>query len=166
MSRFGRKAGAWGWSQAGEVRFGRPLMALLVVGLAGSLAFTWWPNGEYRPIQPGEKGTVADAVAAVSSVDTGRPGLTPEKEAELDGAPTQAWDLSDGPTEEPAAEPAADDEPTAEDETPATTVADSGEDEGEPTPTPTPTPNPLRPPPSRPPPPPASPMRNDKEPHR
>ncbi len=129
VSRFGRKAGAWGWSQAGEVRFGRPLMALLVVGLAGSLAFTWWPNGEYRPIQPGEKGTVADAVAAVSSVDTGRPGLTPEKEAELEGAPTQAWDLSDGPTEEPAAEPAADDEPTADDETPATTVADSGEDE-------------------------------------
>ena len=72
-------------------------MALVTVGLAGALAFTWWPNGEYRPIQPGERGTVTDAIEAVESVGTGRPGLTPETEEELDGAPSQAWDLSDGP---------------------------------------------------------------------
>jgi putative peptide zinc metalloprotease protein len=141
LSRFGHKAGSWGWSQAGEIRFGRPMMALLTIGLAGALAFTWWPNGEYRPIQPGERGTVADAVAAVSEVGTGRPGLTPEAEAELDGAPSQAWDLSEGPTEpEPPPAPALDDldgvddgtestVPTDDAPSPTTTVAASDDDE-------------------------------------
>ncbi len=133
VSRFGRRAGSWGWSQAGEIRFGRPVMALLTVALAGALVFTWWPNGEYRPIQPGERGTVTDAVAAVSAIDTGRPGLTAETEADLDGAPSQAWNLSEGPTEEektpseildqPFA-PAADTSPS-----PTTTIAGSADDE-------------------------------------
>ncbi|MEA2900963.1 MAG: putative peptide zinc metalloprotease protein [Actinomycetota bacterium] len=133
VGRFGRRAGSWGWSQAGEIRFGRPMMALLTVGLAGALAFTWWPNGEYRPIQPGERGTVTDAVAAVSDVGTGRPGLTPETEAELDGAPSQAWNLSQGPTEEaPPPEEVVDDPLTPagdQSPTPTTTIAGSGDDE-------------------------------------
>ncbi len=102
VSRFGRKTGAWAWSSAGHVRFGQPALALLGIATAAALTFTWWPNGEYRPIQPGERGTVADAVAAVAAVDTGRPGLTPEQEVALAGAPSQAWSLSEGPTEAPA----------------------------------------------------------------
>ena len=101
VSRFGHRAGSWGWSQAGEIRFGRPLMALLTVALAGALAFTWWPNGEYRPIQPGERGTVdRRRRRRVRASAPAAPGLTPETEAELDGAPSQAWNLSEGPTEE------------------------------------------------------------------
>ncbi len=131
VSRFGRRAGSWGWSQAGEIRFGRPMMALLTVGLAGALAFTWWPNGEYRPIQPGERGTVADAFEAVESVGTGRPGLTPETEEELDGAPSQAWNLSEGPTEEaPPPEEVVDDPLTpAGDESPSSTTTIAEEDD-------------------------------------
>ena len=139
VSRFGRRAGSWGWSQAGEIRFGRPMMALLTVGLAGALAFTWWPNGEYRPIQPGERGTVADAIDGVSeSVGTGRPGLTPETEEELDGAPSQAWNLSEGPTEEaPPPEEIVDDPLTpAGDQSPTpTTTMIAEEDDEEPSPT-------------------------------
>jgi putative peptide zinc metalloprotease protein len=54
---------------------------------AAFLAYTWWPNGEYRPIQPGEKGTIQGAVQQFAKVSTGRPGLTEERERALGGAP-------------------------------------------------------------------------------
>ena len=76
-------------------------MALLGIVLAAGIAYTLWPNGEYRPIQPGERGTVGDALQAASQLDTGRPGLTPEKEAELGGAPAQAWTLGEMPATGP-----------------------------------------------------------------
>ena len=85
--RLGRRVvgGAWRWSEGDAVRRGG-LGVLLTAGVALA-AFTWWPNGEYRPIQPGEKGTVGSGVQALSAVPTGRPSLTPEREAQLDGAP-------------------------------------------------------------------------------
>src|SRR3954469_2198278 len=70
---------------------GKPVArAAFVVVMAGLLAFVgylWWPNGEYRPIQPGEKGTVQGAVQQFQHIDTGRPGLTPQREEQLGGAP-------------------------------------------------------------------------------
>jgi hypothetical protein len=78
------------------------LLVLLTGGLALA-AFTWWPNGEYRPIQPGEKGTVASAARAVQAVPTGRPALTPERERELHGAPTVREHGNDFTKLEPAA---------------------------------------------------------------
>ena len=86
--RLGRRGvgSAWRWSDGDPVRRGG-LTALLVAGLALA-AFTWWPNGEYRPIQPGERGTVSSGINAISAIPTGRPALTPERAAELDGAPT------------------------------------------------------------------------------
>ena len=104
LVRLVRKAGSWAWSGARHVPLGRPAVALATIGIAGALAFTWWPNGEYRPIQPGERGTAADAFDAVEAVGTGRPGLTPELEAELEGAPSQSWNLSEGPTDPTPAE--------------------------------------------------------------
>ena len=105
VSRFGRRAGTWALVERGQGPL-RPARA----GRAGDRlgrrpGLTWWPNGEYRPIQPGERGTVADAVEAVSAVDTGRPGLTPEQEAELGGAPSQAWPISEGAGDRPPATP-------------------------------------------------------------
>ena len=85
LSRFGRRAGTRAWSSAGNVRFGQPGLAAAGVA-AAALPFMWWPNGEYRPLQPGEKGTITEAFEAVSSIGSGRPGLTPEREAELGGA--------------------------------------------------------------------------------
>jgi hypothetical protein len=39
------------------------------------------PNGDYKPIGPGERGTLSEGVAAVSQVATGRPSLLPEQRA-------------------------------------------------------------------------------------
>jgi putative peptide zinc metalloprotease protein len=54
---------------------------------AAFLGFIWWPNGDYRPIQPGEKGTIQGAVLQFENVSSGRPGLTPARAAALGGAP-------------------------------------------------------------------------------
>jgi putative peptide zinc metalloprotease protein len=86
--RIGRRivGGALSWSEGDAVRRGG-LLVLLTGGLALA-AFTWWPNGEYRPIQPGERGTVASGVQAIQAVPTGRPALTRQREKQLHGAPT------------------------------------------------------------------------------
>ena len=86
--RLGRRlvGGAWSWSADNPVR--RGTLGVLLAGGLALAAFTWWPNGEYKPIQPGEKGTVASGVKAISAIPTGRPALTRERAAELDGAPT------------------------------------------------------------------------------
>ena len=97
-------------------RYGR----LVLVPVAAGLAWLWWPNGEYRPIQPKERGTVLDTVRAASQLPTGRPGLTRERADELDGAPFQ----SDQPVEPDEGEPA-----TTTTSTTSTTVADDAETE-------------------------------------
>jgi hypothetical protein len=58
------------------------------------VAFIWWPNGDYRPIQPGEKGTLASGVSSFKDIGTGRPSLTVEREAELKGAPGKSSRLA------------------------------------------------------------------------
>jgi len=119
LSRFGRKSGAWAWSSAGKVRLGQPGLALAGVVVAAGLASTLWPNGEYKPIQPGEKGTAGEVFEAVSAIGSGRPGLTAERQAELGGAPARAWSVGDVAPTAPA--PAsADPAPTTT--TPATTT--------------------------------------------
>jgi putative peptide zinc metalloprotease protein len=49
-------------------------------------AYTLIPNGEYKPIQPGERWTFSDGLEAASDVATGRPGLSPDYEERLGGA--------------------------------------------------------------------------------
>ena len=139
ISRFGRKTGSWVWSGAGRVRLGQPVLALLGVATVAAVAFTWWPNGEYRPIQPGERGTVADAVEAVSAVDTGRPGLTPEREVELEGAPSRAWPIGEAPIGAPAEAPAV---PAAEDPSTSPTTEPAVTTPADETPVPTTVPSP------------------------
>ncbi len=86
--RLGRRAfaGAWRWSEGDAVR--RGALATVLAGGLALAAFTWWPNGEYRPIQPAERGTLASGVRAVRAIPSGRPALTRERRAELAGAPT------------------------------------------------------------------------------
>jgi putative peptide zinc metalloprotease protein len=90
MSRLGRRIGRGAWSAADRLPAGRPLALLAGGAVIAGLAFLWWPNGEYRPIQPGERGTVADGLRTIAEVPTGRPGLTEERVAELGGAPARA----------------------------------------------------------------------------
>jgi putative peptide zinc metalloprotease protein len=79
--------GSWTWTE------GRPFLRSVLVTAAAAaaafVAFTWWPNGEYRPIQPGERGTIGGAVAEFTNAGTGRPALTKQRESELGGAPTK-----------------------------------------------------------------------------
>ena len=77
---------AWTWSHDNVAR----RVAVVASGAAavGVLVFLWWPDGDYRPIQPQEKGTIQGAVYQLASFHTGRPGLTEERAEELGGAPT------------------------------------------------------------------------------
>ena len=73
---------------------------VLASGAAATLVgYIWWPNGDYRPIQPGEKGTIQGAVRQFAAVSSGRPALTQEREAALGGAPLLS---SEQNTTEPA----------------------------------------------------------------
>ena len=79
--------GAWNWSEGAPVR--RGLVLATVVAAAGLAGWVLLPNGDYRPIQPGERGTLQGGVRQFASVQTGRPGLTEQREEELGGAPVK-----------------------------------------------------------------------------
>jgi putative peptide zinc metalloprotease protein len=87
FARIGGKigAGAWSWSEGAPLRRG---VVLAVAGVTAAVAgWVLLPNGDYRPIQPTERGTIQGALQQFAAVQTGRPGLTPEREEELGGAP-------------------------------------------------------------------------------
>jgi putative peptide zinc metalloprotease protein len=133
VGRLGRRGGAAliGWASASAWHAG--------VGLAGSLAVAggvvalWWPNGEYQPIRPGERGTVADAVRAATSIPTGRPAFTPAREEKYRDVPTVRERKTPEPREQTL--PPIEEEGTTttpeEERTPTTTVPDATS--GEPT---------------------------------
>ncbi|MFN2491126.1 MAG: hypothetical protein ABR529_15625 [Actinomycetota bacterium] len=79
----------------------RPLVGgvagLALIAALAATAAVLLPNGEYRPIQPGEKWTVQEAVASAAAVGTGRPSLTEERARELGGAPTVRSGNADAP---------------------------------------------------------------------
>jgi putative peptide zinc metalloprotease protein len=89
VSRVGHRFGAasWRWSAGNPLRRGGVVTA--TAALAGFAAFMWWPHGEYRPIQPGERGTIQDGIRSVAKIPTGRPSLTAARQIELGGAPAQ-----------------------------------------------------------------------------
>ena len=66
---------------------GEPEVAEGVLGVAAVAGATWilWPNGEYKPIQPGERWTLAESVQAASEISSGRPSLSEARETELGG---------------------------------------------------------------------------------
>jgi len=52
----------------------RAAAVVAMTAMLGGLAYAWWPHGNYRPIQPWERGTVTDALpmAASSELQPGR----------------------------------------------------------------------------------------------
>jgi len=78
-------AGTWSWSAHNPARRGG--LALGTAAGAAAVAFLWWPHGEYRPIQPGEKGTLVSAVRSLPQIPTGHAALTPRRARQLKGAP-------------------------------------------------------------------------------
>jgi putative peptide zinc metalloprotease protein len=146
--RLGRRivGGAWRWSEGDAVR--RTALGALLAGGIALAAFTWWPNGEYKPIQPGEKGTVASGVDAVAAIPTGRPALTHQRAKALHGAPTVREnggdfravpgtrdDASDTSSQKPAEEPTDSTQAPESTSTPGATSPDATTTTPEATPT-------------------------------
>ena len=51
----------------------RVVLVAATVAAGRRLTALWWPNGEYTPIQPGEKGTIGGGIQNLSSVTGGTP---------------------------------------------------------------------------------------------
>jgi putative peptide zinc metalloprotease protein len=87
--RIGRRAGggALRWSSAHPAR--RVVLAVGTGGLVTVAALSWWPNGEYRPIQPGERGTLEGLFKQIQALPSARPSLTALRQQQLGGAPTE-----------------------------------------------------------------------------
>jgi putative peptide zinc metalloprotease protein len=111
------------WSRTEDKPAVRAAFVTAASAAAAFLAYIWWPNGDYRPIQPGERGTIQGAAGQLEQLSTGRPALTEEREQDLGGAPLVS---SDGRATDPQQEsrtpttstPAA----TTTSETPTTTT--------------------------------------------
>ncbi|MDX6401147.1 MAG: putative peptide zinc metalloprotease protein [Gaiellaceae bacterium] len=77
---------------------------VVAVGTAAAfLGYIWWPNGDYRPIQKGERGTIQGAVEQFAAIPTGRPGLTQTRQAALGGAPLVSSQQQSPDTTKPTA---------------------------------------------------------------
>jgi hypothetical protein len=112
--------GAWNRTAGRPIRRGALAVATAVA--AAGAVYTWLPNGDYRPIQAGERGTLQGGVAELASVQTGRPSLTPKRSDQLHGAPTKASQPQD--KSKPAQVPSS--SPTGTSSTTTTSVTTTG----------------------------------------
>jgi hypothetical protein len=78
--------GIAGWSRGSVIR--RAAAVTGVAAIAGATAFVWWPNGDYAPIRPGERGTIGEMVSSVPAIASGRPSFTPDREQRYGSEPT------------------------------------------------------------------------------
>src|SRR5947208_478927 len=78
------------WSRTESQPAVRAAYGLATATAAAMLGYVWWPNGDYRPIQRGERGTLAGAVQEVGQVPSGRPSLSRARAQQLHGAPLQS----------------------------------------------------------------------------
>jgi putative peptide zinc metalloprotease protein len=87
-TRIGRRAvgGLFGWASGSTPR--TALAAAGTLAVAGFAAWTWWPNGDYEPIRPGERGTLSEVATSVTAIPSGRPAWTPQREHEHGREPT------------------------------------------------------------------------------
>jgi hypothetical protein len=87
-TRAGKRAfmGGWHWSEGAPLR--RFALISGTAGLLAALGFVWYPNGDYKTIQRGERGTIQGAFAQFGHMKGGRPALTPRREQQLGGAST------------------------------------------------------------------------------
>jgi putative peptide zinc metalloprotease protein len=77
FGRSGVKVSRGVWRKTDDRPMARAVSILIGLVALGALAWTWWPDQDYRPIQPGERFTVTDAVAAVEATAQGRPAFGP-----------------------------------------------------------------------------------------
>src|SRR3954453_18523756 len=77
-SRVGHRTwrGAWRWSADSTLRR-TPLLLGALTALA-CVVFLWWPRGDYRPIAPGERGTLVGGVRSLGHVASGQAAVLPQ----------------------------------------------------------------------------------------
>jgi putative peptide zinc metalloprotease protein len=86
LVQMGRRVGVWAW-QATEGRpSARGTLAVVAAVAAAFAAYAWYPRAVYKPIRPGEKGTLLGALDQLRAITGGRPALTPGREREGHGA--------------------------------------------------------------------------------
>jgi hypothetical protein len=88
--RFGRRLGGAAWTRTAGYPAARAALVLTTAVAAAFVAYIWWPNGDYRPIQRGEKGTVQGAIEQLPAIPTGRPALTKQRATQLHDAPFES----------------------------------------------------------------------------
>jgi putative peptide zinc metalloprotease protein len=86
LVQLGRKVAERAWKTTENRPVSRTALVLGSACAAAFAAYTWLPTAVYRPIQPGERGTLVGAFEQLSAITTGRPALTAERERELGGA--------------------------------------------------------------------------------
>ncbi|MFL6012048.1 MAG: hypothetical protein ACJ734_09725 [Gaiellaceae bacterium] len=101
---FRRSAGGV-WSRTEDKPAARFAFVGASAAAAALLGYIWWPNGEYRPIQRGERGTIQGAVQQYRRIPAGRPALTRERADQLHGAPLQSSKNIAPPADQPSEQP-------------------------------------------------------------
>jgi putative peptide zinc metalloprotease protein len=86
----GKKALTGGWHVTAGRPIARAVFVTATVALLAGVGWIWAPAAVYKPIQPGERGTISGGLKQFEAVQTGRPALTPEREKELKGAPLKS----------------------------------------------------------------------------
>jgi putative peptide zinc metalloprotease protein len=117
-----RRLGGAVWARTEGHPAARAVFATVAAAAIALVAFVWWPNGDYRPIQPGERGTIQGAVQQLAAIPTGRPALTKQRERGLHGAPLKS---SKRPTRGSGSSPAGTSTSTVPSTTSTTTAATS-----------------------------------------
>ncbi|MGH2869950.1 MAG: hypothetical protein ACRDNK_20580 [Solirubrobacteraceae bacterium] len=80
--------GAYRWSAGHSSR--QVALGLTGAAAVALAAFSWWPNGDYRPLQPGERGTLTGLAQQLAALPSGRPSLTVQRQQQLGGAPSES----------------------------------------------------------------------------
>jgi putative peptide zinc metalloprotease protein len=73
LVRVVRRTGLRVWRATAERPPLRTLAVVAAVVAAALLAWAWWPNGQYRPIEPNESGTLLDAGRSAQPIDADTP---------------------------------------------------------------------------------------------
>ncbi len=119
FGRLGKRLAAGGRRSTDGRPLARAGFVVLLVGMVGLLVQQWLPNGDYRPIRKGERGTLQEGFVAASRLSSGRSSVVPLERAPEDQDEEPAISEATPPIEGVTSSiPAGD-----ADETPTTTVA-------------------------------------------
>jgi hypothetical protein len=88
--QLGRKGIVGTWAATEGRPAARAGVVLVTSAAAAFAAYLWIPSSVYRPIQPGERGTLVGAVNQFQAIPSERPSLTKQREQQLGGAPLKS----------------------------------------------------------------------------